>query len=91
MVDVISDLHLEYNEDTWRDIFKSGGKYLIVAGDLCEVRNAHLFNSFSSHICSGQPRIIIRELCGERVTFLQDDFREFPQDRLVVPYGQQPG
>lgn len=46
-MDIVSDLHLEFNNGRWQELFRGKlGKYLIVAGDLCEVRNAEEFRRF---------------------------------------------
>jgi len=106
----MSDLHIDYNCMVIKDyklLFKDiePNNYLIIAGDLCEIRHKrelHEFFNYTSKIfkhiiyIAGNHEYyknnlddsIIREEIKEydNITFLQDDFIDFEEDKFVV-YG----
>jgi len=106
----LSDLHIDYNEmskDNYDILFKNieQNNYLIIAGDLCEIRNDIKIHEFFDYTTKLFKKIIyiagnheyynntlddniIRDQIKmyNNVTFLQNDFIEFEEDKIVI-YG----
>jgi predicted phosphohydrolase len=93
-IDIISDLHLDVNDIDLDTLFKGdergmkGGdeSYLIVAGDLCEVRNEHVFARFFEYVTGIYKHIIY--VAGNH-EYYGGYLDNSPIRRLLERYGKQ--
>jgi predicted phosphodiesterase len=57
-IGLVSDLHLEFGNPLHLDNYCSEIDVLIVAGDVCEVKNVHLFRDFFTDVSFSFPHVV---------------------------------